>query len=458
MLAKLGLREAVSGLNEGRFALSDYVGALYDRARRLDGEVKAFGWLPEAGGAGEASPAAGPFAGVPVGIKDLIDVGGVPTTYGSAGFADHRPERDAWAVARLKSLGASVFGKTVTTEFAWRDPGATRNPWSLGHTPGGSSSGSAAAVAAGFVPLALGTQTFGSVVRPAAYCGVVGFKPSFGAIPRTGAHPLSPSLDHIGVFARNVGDAAFAIGRLAAVSDEDEDGRDIPGLPQALAERDGPPSIGLLRTADWDLADREQRDLLEKVAADLAAAGARVDELTPPDAFAEIPAGARVLLAAEAADVFSRLIAERPGRSAPPSGSWSPTGRGSRRSVMSRRSGGAAGCGARPPRGSAIGTRFSPSPRPASRRRGWPSPAIRGSACRGPISACRRSRFRRATVRAACRSPSSSSAATSTTPICCARPPGANGWSAGHAARRTGLRRLRRDRDLSLSERCTKLA
>ncbi|MFC3690839.1 amidase [Chenggangzhangella methanolivorans] len=317
MLAKLGLREAVSGLNEGRFALSDYVGALYDRARRLDGEVKAFGWLPEAGGAGEASPAAGPFAGVPVGIKDLIDVGGVPTTYGSAGFADHRPERDAWAVARLKSLGASVFGKTVTTEFAWRDPGATRNPWSLGHTPGGSSSGSAAAVAAGFVPLALGTQTFGSVVRPAAYCGVVGFKPSFGAIPRTGAHPLSPSLDHIGVFARNVGDAAFAIGRLAAVSDEDEDGRDIPGLPQALAERDGPPSIGLLRTADWDLADREQRDLLEKVAADLAAAGARVDELTPPDAFAEIPAGARVLLAAEAADVFSRLIAERPGAVGP---------------------------------------------------------------------------------------------------------------------------------------------
>src|SRR5258708_39818939 len=138
----------------------------------------------------------------------------MPTTNGSPIYKDVVPAADAWIVERLRNLGATIFGKTVSTEFAWRHPGPTVNPWNRKHTPGGSSSGSAAAVAAGLVPLALGTQTSGSVIRPASYCGVVGFKPSFGVIPRAGVKPLADSLDTIGTMARNVADAAFFAGIL----------------------------------------------------------------------------------------------------------------------------------------------------------------------------------------------------------------------------------------------------
>ena len=144
-----------------------------------------------------------PLYGVPVGVKDIIATRGIPTRMGSRIFANHVPGRSAGLVRRLEALGGIVMGKTVTTEFAFRHPGKTRNPWNLAHTPGGSSSGSAAAVAAGFVPVAIGTQTLGSVIRPAAFCGVVGYKPSFGAISRDGVFPFSKTLDHVGVFARS---------------------------------------------------------------------------------------------------------------------------------------------------------------------------------------------------------------------------------------------------------------
>src|SRR6202023_4421269 len=142
------------------------------------------------------------LSGIPVAIKDIIATSDMPTTNGSPVYKDCIPVADAWVVERLRHLGATSFGKTVSTEFAWRHPGPTVNPWNSDHTPGGSSSGSAAAVAAGIVPLALGTQTLGSVIRPAAFNGVVGLQPSFGAIPRAGGHPLSPSLHTIGFFAR----------------------------------------------------------------------------------------------------------------------------------------------------------------------------------------------------------------------------------------------------------------
>jgi Asp-tRNA(Asn)/Glu-tRNA(Gln) amidotransferase A subunit family amidase len=162
----------------------------------------------------------GPLSGIPVGIKDIINTQDLPTTNGSPIYANHRPERDARIVQKIRSLGGVVFGKTVTTQFAWKTPGPTVNPWNSAHTPGGSSSGSAAAVAAGIVPLALGTQTVGSIVRPAAFCGVVGFKPSFGAISKEGVHPVAFSLDHIGVFTRSVDDAAFAFQLLKDDSSE----------------------------------------------------------------------------------------------------------------------------------------------------------------------------------------------------------------------------------------------
>ncbi len=154
-----------------------------------------------------------PLAGIPVGVKDVYDTADLPTAYGSPIFAAHRPEADAAAVRRLREAGALVLGKTATTEFAYFHPADTRNPLDLSRTPGGSSSGSAAAVADGMVPAAIGTQTAGSTIRPAAYCGVVGFKPSYGQIDTSGMKPLAPSLDTVGIFARSIADAA----RVAAV-------------------------------------------------------------------------------------------------------------------------------------------------------------------------------------------------------------------------------------------------
>jgi aspartyl-tRNA(Asn)/glutamyl-tRNA(Gln) amidotransferase subunit A len=156
----------------------------------------------------------GPLHGIPVGIKDIIDVAGMPTTAGAAASAHRTPADDATAVARLRGAGAIVLGKTATTEFAYRDPAPTRNPWNPEHTPGGSSAGSAAAVAARMVPLALGSQTVGSVLRPAAYCGVVGFKATHGLVPVDGVVPLAWSLDHVGIFARSAADVAVTLGVL----------------------------------------------------------------------------------------------------------------------------------------------------------------------------------------------------------------------------------------------------
>ncbi len=154
----------------------------------------------------EQSGPRGPLHGLPCGVKDIFDVAGVPCEWGSAVMRGRRPDRDCALVAELRLAGAVVLGKTVTTAFAYFDPGPTRNPYALEHTPGGSSSGSAAAVAAGMVPFAVGSQTMGSVLRPASFCGVVGFKPSFGALPLEGAMAFAPSLDHAGLFTRSVED------------------------------------------------------------------------------------------------------------------------------------------------------------------------------------------------------------------------------------------------------------
>jgi Asp-tRNA(Asn)/Glu-tRNA(Gln) amidotransferase A subunit family amidase len=192
--------------------------------------------------------APGALHGLPVGVKDLMDTADMPTAYGSPIYAGHRPRVDAACVALTRGLGGIVMGKTVTTEFATFRPGATRNPRAAAdapRTPGGSSSGSAAAVAAGMVPLAFGTQTAGSIIRPASYCGIVGYKPTHGTLPLTGIKPLSPSLDTVGVLSRSVDDAAFFIGALAR-------------LPLA-AQAPGRLRAGLCRTQHWDLADADAR-------------------------------------------------------------------------------------------------------------------------------------------------------------------------------------------------------
>ena len=235
--------------------------------------VRAFAWFDaDAARRGAADARPGPLHGLPIGVKDVLDTADMPSEYGSPIWRGWRPRADAAAVAWARHAGAVVVGKTVTTEFATRKPGPTGNPHNLKHTPGGSSSGSAAGVADGFFPLAYGTQTAGSVIRPAAYCGVVGYKPSFGTINRFGMKLMSESLDTVGVMARSVADCALFAGAVA--------GRDL-GDPDARPER--APRIGICRSPAWDKALPETQALLGRVASALARAGASVvdRELSP---------------------------------------------------------------------------------------------------------------------------------------------------------------------------------
>ncbi|MBF9052227.1 amidase [Roseobacter sp. HKCCD9010] len=236
----------------------------------------------------------GPLYGLPVGVKDLIDTVDAPTAYGSPIYCGHRPQRDAWIVTRLKSLGAALPGKTVTTEFACFPPGPTRNPHDPALSPGGSSSGSAAAVAAGMVPLALGTQTAGSIIRPAAYCGIFGFKPTHGKLPMTGIKPLSPSLDTLGVFARTLADIAFLTEHL--VPSQRASSR-LPNRPRIAV---CPP----LSVADGDPDPARDR---RRIAAALASARCIVETL---DAQVEVEALSQAQETVMAVEAASSLAAE----------------------------------------------------------------------------------------------------------------------------------------------------
>lgn len=234
----------------------------------------------------------GPLHGVPVGVKDIIDTADMPTENGTVLHAGRRPQRDAAVVARLREAGAVIFGKTVTTELATYAPGKTRNPHDPAHTPGGSSSGSAAAVAAGMVPAAIGTQTNGSVIRPAAFCGVVGYKPGFGLIPRDGILRQSPTLDQAGVFARSVEDAA----RLAAVLIGGEAGGQLIGAAADAAA----PRLAWMRTAAWPRAADNTRAAFEGLARRLA-----LRELVMPEAAAWAWDWQRTVMEAEIAENFA---------------------------------------------------------------------------------------------------------------------------------------------------------
>ena len=222
----------------------------------------------------DAGPVHGPLHGLPLGVKDLFDTADLPTAYGSPIYAGHRPVADAAAVALCKDAGALVMGKTVTTEFAYFEPGPTRNPHHLAHTPGGSSSGSAAAVADHMVPLALGTQTAGSIIRPAAYCGVVGYKPSRGRVTRAGVKSLSESLDTIGGFGRCVRDVAL----LGAVLTNDSRLLTLPVLSERSLK------LGVCRTPHWPQADADTQRMLDQAIAALALQlGSLVDVDLPLD-------------------------------------------------------------------------------------------------------------------------------------------------------------------------------
>jgi Asp-tRNA(Asn)/Glu-tRNA(Gln) amidotransferase A subunit family amidase len=296
-LRSLSVREAAERIAAGTLSAEALAAAFLDRIAAREDVVGAWQHLDREQVLAEArrrdsEPPRGPLHGVPIAVKDLIDTVDMPTAYGSPIYRGHRPAADASCVALARAAGAVVIGKTVTTEFACFTPGRTANPHNPAHTPGGSSSGSAAAVAAGMAPLAFGTQTAGSVIRPAAYCGVVGYKPSFGWINRAGVKPLADSLDTIGVMARNVADAAFLVGvlverpalRRLALGTLRIPGSGSPFLGERpelhrLAPSPTAPRFGLYRTPQWEAAEAATAAALDAARAALERAGAAVAEI-----------------------------------------------------------------------------------------------------------------------------------------------------------------------------------
>lgn len=232
----------------------------------------------------------GALHGIPVGIKDIIDTADMPTENGTVLHAGRRPGKDAAIITRLRNAGAIIVGKTVTTELATYAPGKTRNPHHPEHTPGGSSSGSAAAVAAGMVPLAVGTQTNGSAIRPAAFCGVYGYKPTAGLIPRAGVLRQSPALDQIGVFARTVDDAALLAAQLMERS-----------IDFTATDSDVPPRLAFVRTPRWQDATDDTRAAYNRLIEGL---GSHVTEVTMPAAAAPAWDWHRTVMEAEIAANF----------------------------------------------------------------------------------------------------------------------------------------------------------
>lgn len=294
-LWRLGAREAARRIAAGDLSSEALVAACLERIAGREPAVHAWAHLdPEAALAQarrrDAEAPRGALHGVPVGVKDIVDTADLPTEWGTPIHAGRRPDRDAACVARLRAAGAVVLGKTVTTEMAIYHPAPTRNPVNLEHSPGGSSSGSAAAVADGMVPVAIGSQTAGSVIRPAAFCGVLGFKPTRGLLDLSGVMGLSPRLDTLGVLARGVDDLDLLMSVLADGWTRVEE-----------AEPAGAPAFALSRTPWWDRADADSRSAVEDWAGRLAGAGARVREIDLPETFGPLPDVQDDLMAFDAA-------------------------------------------------------------------------------------------------------------------------------------------------------------
>lgn len=313
-LSSLSAHQAGRRLRAGEVSSEALVTACLERIAAADEDVRAWAHLdPEyalaqarmldAARAGGAP--VGPLHGLPVGIKDIIDTEALPTENGTILDEGRQPREDAFVVSQLRQAGAVIMGKTVSTELAVYSPGKTRNPHNPAHTPGGSSSGSAAAVAAGMIPLAVGTQTNGSVIRPASFCGVYGFKPTHGLISRSGILKQSPPLDTVGVFGRTVEDLAMVAEAIAGFDDRDPHSRLCARprlLETSLQEPPLEPVFAFVRTPAWDRASADGKEALAELADVL---GARCDEVALPDPFNEAHAIHRTIMLADLAKNFS---------------------------------------------------------------------------------------------------------------------------------------------------------
>jgi Asp-tRNA(Asn)/Glu-tRNA(Gln) amidotransferase A subunit family amidase len=306
--------DGARSIREGVISSRQLVEACLARVREVDGDVQAWAFLDPEHALFQAREAdrwraegnpIGPLHGVPVGIKDIIDTADMPTENGSPLHAGRTPSRDASVVALLRGAGAVIMGKTVTTEFASGASGKTRNPHNAAHTPGGSSSGSAAAVAAGMVPLAVGSQTGGSVIRPGAYCGVYAVKPTHGLIPRHGMWRLARSLDHVGLFARSLDDLALGLEQTVGYDERDPDSRPRARIPyRAILAEEPPltPMLAFVTTPRWNRVDADAQEAFAELAQHL---GAQVEEVEFPT-LEEAWDWQATIMEVEMADSFAR--------------------------------------------------------------------------------------------------------------------------------------------------------
>ena len=303
----LTLTEASNQIRSGELSPRDLLEALLGRIESLESSLNAWVTIDVEGATAAATKLSkeaengefrGTLHGIPIGVKDIFYTKGLRTTMGSSIFKDFIPESDASVVSKLREAGAIVLGKTETTEFALTDPAPTRNPWNTEHTPGGSSSGSAAAVSSGMCQLALGSQTGGSVIRPASFCGVVGLKPTYDLISRENVYPLSWSLDHVGFFTRSVEDAALTL-------------EAITGNRYFDGESDDPPRLGFLGGFFHDHADAKVWKCFEGAIEKLRDAGADVSEVELPPSFDVIHEAHGIVMASEVASVHEEFFKTR---------------------------------------------------------------------------------------------------------------------------------------------------
>ena len=320
---ELTASQASTMIRNGELSPGALMESLLGRIRRLEPSLKAWVTLDEEAALEAAksserelkkSGPRGPLHGIPIGVKDIYYTKGVVTTACAPQYAEFVPDYDATSVARLKEAGAIVLGKSVTTQFAATDPSPTVNPWDPAHTPGGSSSGSVVAVASRMCPAALGSQTVGSTLRPAAYNGIVGFKPTYGRISRYGIISLAWSLDTVGILVRSVADAALLLGIMAGhdTNDPSSSGRPVEEYPEALDDEQGPPRIGVVREFFYEHAHMEVQRHTDGVVDRLRRAGAAVQEVRLPDSFHTHEAARSVVFSVEASAFHQGMFTNDP--------------------------------------------------------------------------------------------------------------------------------------------------
>ena len=318
---ELTAAQAARAIAGGAITATELAAACLERIEALDDRLRAWVYVDRETVLADAKAAdaavsdnrtLGPLHGVPIGVKDIYYTAGIPTRAGSEVYKDFVPGYDATSLKLLKRAGAIMLGKAVTTEFACLDPSPTFNPWHAAHTPGGSSSGSAVAVASRMCPAALGSQTVGSVLRPAAYNGVVGFKPTFGRVSRYGVVPVSWNLDTVGWLVRTVEDAALLLQVMAGPDGQDPVSSREPVGDYFSAIQDPPaPRIGLLRRYFYEKADTETRRHFDGVAELLAQAGAEIEELPMPDSIESAFEDQMLIMSVEAAAFHEPMYREQ---------------------------------------------------------------------------------------------------------------------------------------------------